>query len=431
LVILGGGAAAVATARRLLRSGDGSLDLTLIARHPWMTPGQRLAAVAAGRLDPGQAAAPLRPLLPGCKLRIAEVVGVDPMSRQVQLRGAEVEAGLCPPSLPYDDLVLALGAAPAPRPPALPFHDLASALAIRQRLASTLALATREESPRKRKTLLTAVILGGDPLACALAAELLASLRRAADRWPLLDPTDPRVVLIAPAGLLPDAPPRIAQAARRALRDHGVELHLSVEPRTLQEDHVVLDAERIDTRLVLTTLDPAAPPCLTPFRGALPRVAVSPSLASPSFPGVWALGACADAPGTLPWDRDAQADLVARGLLPQKPSLSPLRLLPLAPGLGAGSLGPLPLPSSMVWNLSTIDALARWWPGSSWLDRLLGRAGPGLLPGAPGPVPSAPLPSLPLPPIPLDGPTAVGFPFTLPLPPAGAEATKKMSAAKK
>jgi hypothetical protein len=54
----------VTTARRLLRSGDGSLDLTLIARHPWMTPGQRLAAVAAGRLGPGQAAAPLHPLLP-------------------------------------------------------------------------------------------------------------------------------------------------------------------------------------------------------------------------------------------------------------------------------------------------------------------------------------------------------------------------------
>jgi len=176
-VVLGGGVAGVLAAQALGGQGAADLEVTVVTRRPWGPIGPFLPAVGAGNADPRLAAAPLRPLLRGARLLVAEVTGVDAVSRKIQLSGAEVDAGLAPASLPYDDVVVALGAHPAGRAPALAFGGVEAAFALRDRLIRALEVACAEESPRKRKILTTAAILGGSPAACSLAGELLAALR--------------------------------------------------------------------------------------------------------------------------------------------------------------------------------------------------------------------------------------------------------------
>ncbi|RYE92094.1 MAG: hypothetical protein EOO75_07435, partial [Myxococcales bacterium] len=251
MVVLGGGVAGVMAAQRLEQQAGADLEVTLVARRAWGPVAPLLAPVAAGALDPRLALAPLRPRLRRARLVVAAVGAVDTVSRLVMLDGDEVRAGLAQARLPYDDLVLALGASPVHDLLALPFADVASAHALRERLAQALAAASVEDSPRKRRLLTTVVVLGASAAAASLAASLLTALRAATSDWPRLLPDEPRVVLVTAGPLLPGAPAALAAAVARALAARGVELRTDTT-LTLAPDHVKLPGdERIETRTVI------------------------------------------------------------------------------------------------------------------------------------------------------------------------------------
>lgn len=424
----------MAAARAFEQAADGGTEVTLVTRTPWAPVKALLPAVAAGNLDPRLAVAPIRPLLRATRVVVAEVIGVDAVSRQVQLAGREVQAGLTPASLPYDDALLALGAAPAATAPALSFAGLDGALALRERLLRALEDASIEESPRKRKILTTVVILGDDLAACALAGELLHALRGATAHWPRLERDDPRVVLASPGAPLPQGPVALRDRVQGALASLGVEVLRDASCTHLAADHLILHRagqdQRIEARLVLSTRSPEAPAALGSLRTA-GLVEVEASLASGTFPGLWAAGSCAAGPGAagLPEEHRARAYRAARNILARArggaldPRDAPgvFRAFALAPGVAVGALGPLPLPPALAWRLWFLRELRRWWPGAGWLDALAPGAAPGLLASGATEVPDpyrTPFPPgvLPLPPA-LDDRTALGMPFTLPLPP--------------
>ena len=449
VVVLGGGVAGVMVAERLVQHLSGEADLTLVARRAWGPIGPLLAPVAAGALDPRLATAPLRPRLSGARLAVATVTSVDPVSRLVLLEGDEVRAGFAPAQLGYDDVVLALGASPVHEALALPFAGVSSVAAVRDRLAQALAAASSEDSPRKRRLLTTVVVLGGSPAACSLAASTLLALRAATSDWPRLLPDEPRVVLVSPSGPLPGAPAARVESVTRALTALGVELRRGAV-LSLAPDHLRLEGdERLEARTVIAADASRAPDCLGPVRDANGRVPVAATLQSATFPGVWALGACADlpAPVTTLDDLSAQADLIARnvaararqGALVDRATSPRWHLLGLAPGVGVGSIGPVPVPSSIAWRLHLARELRRGWPTASPLLALAPSL-PALSPALPASVaPAAPLltppppvvagslgsiaATLPLPALPLgsitpEGVTTPGLPpFTLPLPP--------------
>ena len=128
VVILGGGSAGLLAAQALERHGL-DLELTLVSRHPWTPVASLLPAVGAGSADPRLATAPLRPLLRSARLVVADILNVDAVSQKVVIAGAEVSAGLAPSTLPYEDVVVALGAVPGRRDPALRFHGVEADLA--------------------------------------------------------------------------------------------------------------------------------------------------------------------------------------------------------------------------------------------------------------------------------------------------------------
>jgi NADH dehydrogenase FAD-containing subunit len=209
----------------------------------------------------------------------------------------------------------------------------------------------------------------------------------------------------------------------------------------IEPDHVLLRGEeRIDSRTVLWASRLGPHPCVRPLVGEGDRIVTAATLASPSFPSVWALGdvasvSSANGGGHCPHSADhtqRQAVTLATNLLARVAgrALQPYtagkthEALSLGPGLGVAQIGPFALGG----------AAAAWvWLGKEW-SRFPGQMGPAIArelasqisprPLAPvrleapiDPLPFTPPPAFVAPLGTLGGATTPGMPsFTLPLP---------------
>src|SRR5450631_1259903 len=106
IVIVGGGFAGLAAARRVERdSRPERVSLTLLNDTNYMTYTPFLPQAAAGTLEPRHVVVPLRQALHRTHVRVGRVQGADYTARTVRFgseAGGEIEIG-------YDQLVLAPG----------------------------------------------------------------------------------------------------------------------------------------------------------------------------------------------------------------------------------------------------------------------------------------------------------------------------------
>ena len=111
IVIVGGGFAGTATALNLEQTyrRDPSVEITLIDSENFFTFTPLLAEVPSGSIQPKHIVFPLRALLKQTKVKQAEVKSIDLKNRTV----TAAHCGACgDESLPFDQLVLALGSVP-------------------------------------------------------------------------------------------------------------------------------------------------------------------------------------------------------------------------------------------------------------------------------------------------------------------------------
>ena len=122
IVILGGGFAGVSAARRLesLAPRSRGWDVTLVSRSNYLLFTPMLAEVASGAIEAHHIGAPVRVAVPRTRFVRGEALDVD-----VARRCVRVGVGERVQELPYDQLVLALGAEPTYRDlPGLAEHTL-------------------------------------------------------------------------------------------------------------------------------------------------------------------------------------------------------------------------------------------------------------------------------------------------------------------
>ncbi len=207
VIVIGAGYAGVRAAKAARRHGADVLLLDHDGRHHF---GPRLASVAAGAADEGDAAADVESLL-GIPVQVADVRKVDLAGRRVLLRSGTVH--------PYDAVVVATGSAPA-RPPidgleehALDLRTADDAVRLRQRLRSTNRL----------------VVIGGGTTGVQLAAEVAAERRGLS-------------VDLVEAGprLLPTLGATLASHAADLLRQRGVRIHLAAPVESVTASGAVL-----------------------------------------------------------------------------------------------------------------------------------------------------------------------------------------------
>ena len=293
VVIVGGGFGGLNAARAL---AGADVRVTLLDRHNYHLFQPLLYQVATASLSPGDVASPIRWILRNQKnveVLLAAVREIDAAGRRVIIEDGE--------PIPYDYLVIASGAAHAyfghpewaERAPGLKTLD--DALEMRRRVLLAFEAAEREPDAVRQQRLLTFVIVGGGPtgveLAGALAEIARQSLRKDFRR---IRPESARIVLLegSPYVLAPFADP-LRIAARQSLERLGVEVRTGSVVTGMDEDGVLIGAERISASTILWAAGVAASPVAKSLGVPLDRagrVTAEQTLALQAQPEIFVVG---------------------------------------------------------------------------------------------------------------------------------------------
>jgi NADH dehydrogenase len=313
VVILGGGFGGISAAQHLehLFARDPSLEVTLVSHSNYLLFTPMLAEVASSGLEAQHISAPVRAALVRTRVRRAEACAVDTEARRVHLRAgpeAPVEA------LPYDHLVLALGAVPnflglpGLEAHAFTLKTLHDATRLRNHAIALLERADAETDPAERGRMLTFVVAGGGFAGTEMIAELFDLVHSVLRYYPSISPDEPRFVLVhSGTRILPEISPALADYALRKLRDRGIEFTLGVRVAGARADAVLLpEGREIPTRTIVWTAGNQPHPLLAtlPYpRGRTGAVVVDHALRVEGATAIWAVGDCAQVPDPNAADR--------------------------------------------------------------------------------------------------------------------------------
>ncbi|MEM6959576.1 MAG: FAD-dependent oxidoreductase, partial [Myxococcota bacterium] len=161
--------------------------------------------------------------------------------------------------LPYDDLVVAVGARnnffgnTHWAKHATGLKDVRDALSIRERILLSFEAAERSNDPDERQRLTTFVVIGGGPTGVEMAGAISELGRQVlADDYPNVPADSVRVVLVEMAKrVLTSFDEDLSYEAERQLEELGVELRLGQPVTDIQDGYVMLGDERLDVSVVV------------------------------------------------------------------------------------------------------------------------------------------------------------------------------------
>jgi NADH dehydrogenase len=293
VVVVGGGFAGLATARKLANK---PVRVTLIDRHNFHTFLPLLYQVATAGLEPADVAYPIRTIFGHAKnvrVRHARVTRVD-QRRNVVILDDDVE-------IDYDHLVVATGVTasffdiPGASAYSMPLYSLADARRLRNRLLRAIEEADVAET--RAPVALNFVVVGGGPTGVETAGALSELIAIAIKRDGLrLEASQVRirVVDLAPR-LLTAFPESASRYAKKELEKMGVDVEcgrsvVEVEERAIR----FADGERVETTAVIWAAGITARGTLADGlegpRGPGGRALVGPDLRLIESANVWSVG---------------------------------------------------------------------------------------------------------------------------------------------
>ena len=301
VIIIGGGFAGLAAARRLRKV---ACDVTIIDRHNHHVFQPLLYQVATAGLSPGDIASPIRWILrkqQRLRVLLATVERIDSKAKTITLDAPSTSLKATGEMLSYDYLIVAAGATHsyfghdewAKTAPGLKTLD--DALAVRHKLLLAFEAAEREPNPVYQRRLLTFVLIGGGPTGVEMAGALAEIARQALrSEFDAVDPAIARIILIeAGPHILPSFPEDLRESARRALLRLGVDVRVGKAVTKVEEGAVWMGEERIEAGAILWAAGVAAAPLsrdLGPGLDRAGRVIVDADLSVPGHPGVFVAG---------------------------------------------------------------------------------------------------------------------------------------------
>jgi NADH dehydrogenase len=304
IIVLGGGVGGLAAARHLDRqfARQPDVEVTLVSRDNFFLLSPLLFEACSGVLELRHCAQPIRPCLRRARFVEATVEHVDVERRVVRVVASEGAVH----ELPYDHVVIALGATtnmsliPGSEH-ARTFKTVADALMLRNHVIERLERADVETDPRRRRQLLTVVVIGGGLVGVELLGELTAFIDDELRYYPRIRRDELRFYLFeAGSRLLPESTPFLADYAAQVLRRRGAALHTStpvqaIEPGVVRWKDGVIEA---DTIVLAAGIVPSAvAAAMEVERDRRGRVVTDATMRSVSHPHVWAIGDCAAIPG--------------------------------------------------------------------------------------------------------------------------------------
>ncbi|MEO6836234.1 MAG: NAD(P)/FAD-dependent oxidoreductase [Candidatus Tumulicola sp.] len=305
IVIVGGGFAGIAVARRLERSlRPGEAEIVLLSRENYTLFTPMLPEVTSGELEVRHVVTPVRTQLRRTSFVLCEVGAVDVGRRTIAYR--HVLTGITV-TIAYDHLVLALGSSsstfglPGVAENVWALKTLDDADALRNHLVWLLELADTIADAQRRRQLLTLVVVGGGFTGVETAGEIFELFRSVLRFYRRLRVADVKMILVEGGSvLLPGLPPKMGEYSRRILERRGIEV-LTGGVVTSADEHGLnlASGRRIDSPTVIWSAGVAPSPAIA--KTALPQtkrgaVETGRDMRVAEFPSVWALGDCASIP---------------------------------------------------------------------------------------------------------------------------------------
>jgi len=293
VVIVGGGFGGLTTAQAL---ESAPVRVTLVDRTNHHTFQPLLYQVAMAGLSPADIAQPIRAILReqrNATVLMAEVTGVDPDARRVQLSDGT--------SIDWDFLVVACGATTSYfghddwEEVAPGLKSIEDATDIRQRVLLSFELAEREPDEAKREALMGFVVIGGGPTGVELAGALAELSKFVVDRdFRNIDPSHARVLLLEGGPrILPSFPEDLSESAVAQLHELGVEVRTGARVTAIEPGCVRLGAEQLPCSVVLWAAGIRAGALTSALHAPLDdtgRVMVERDLSVPGHPRVFVIG---------------------------------------------------------------------------------------------------------------------------------------------
>lgn len=306
IVIVGGGFAGVAVARRLeerLRPGEAEIVLLSRDNYTLFTP--MLPEVTSGELEVRHVVTPIRTQLRRTRFVLADVDEIDVRARTLRYHHILTQQNV---EQRFDHLVLALGSStsdfglPGVAQHTWPLKSLEDAQSLRNHLVWLLELADTTPDEARRDRLLTIAVVGGGFTGVETAGEIGELFRSVLRFYRSLRGRKVRVVLIeAGPALLAGLPPKMGQYARGVLERRGIEVLTGDGVASVDERGLTLQSgRRIETETIVWSAGVKPSETIARER-ALPKtkrgsIETAPDMSVPNFPGVWALGDCAAIP---------------------------------------------------------------------------------------------------------------------------------------
>lgn len=301
VVIVGAGFGGLACAAKLHAL---PVRVTIVDRHNYHLFQPLLYQVATAGLSPADVATPIRGLFTdnrNISVRLGTVTSIDPQAKQVRIGNDRLD---------YDMLVLATGAAHsyfgrddwAPFAPGL--KRIEDGVAARSDVLKAFERAEATTDAQEQKRLLTFVVIGGGPTGVELAGAIaeLANVGLS-DHYRTINPADARIMLVQSGDrVLPSFPQSLSARAKASLEDLGVEVLLNSRVTEIDDDGVMVGAERIGAATVLWAAGVIASPAadwLGADKDPVGRVVVGLDLSVSGYDDVYAIGDTAASHG---WD---------------------------------------------------------------------------------------------------------------------------------
>ena len=283
-------------------AANATSEITLVNRENFFVLTPLLFESCSGRLELRHCAQPIRAALRRTRFIEANVDHVDVERQTVRAVSAEGTGY----DLPYDQLVVALGAATNDRlipgsSNAFTFKTMADALVLRNHVIEQFERADATAEASTRRGCLTIVVIGGGLVGVELLGELTAFVEDVLRFYPRIRRDEIRFLLFeAGARILPELDEKLAAVAANVLRRRGADLHASTAVQSIEPGGVRVGDEIIDAGTIVLTagiVPSVVASEMSVMRDQRGRIAVDATMRSRSHPNVWALGDCAAIPG--------------------------------------------------------------------------------------------------------------------------------------
>jgi len=305
ILILGGGFAGLDAAQQLEKifSEDEEVEITLVNQNNYLVFTSMLAEVVASSIDAKHVVIPIRECLKKASFKELEIQKIDLEKKTVT--GFHHHTGEMF-EIAYGYLVIALGSitgyhgVPGAEEYSFALKDLSDAMILRSHVIDMFEYADLEEDRESRRKLLTFVVVGGGYTGIEVAAELNDFVESSQRFYKSVGTDEVKVLVVDPGTrIMHEMSEGLADYGLNLLRKRGMEFLLQTRVKAVTSDRVEFeDGNFVETRTPIWAAGTAPQPAVRklPCANERGRIEVNQYLEVPNFPGVWALGDCAQIP---------------------------------------------------------------------------------------------------------------------------------------